>query len=131
MAENLEHMAMEEREHNRVLRETHSDDEIRAIEGAIVASLAPEDSQLSLRWMLPAMGAGERDRLKLDVALGLLRVHVMHLRHEGDVGHAVGVAGGDGSRDDALEAGVQVFQGRRDGHGVTRLPARGPGIPGG
>jgi hypothetical protein len=60
VAENLEHMAMEEREHNRVLWETHSDDEIRAIEGAIVASLTPEDSRLSLGWMVRAMSAGER-----------------------------------------------------------------------
>jgi hypothetical protein len=101
VAENLEHMAMEEREHNRVLWETHSDDEIRAIEGAIVASLTPEDSRLSLGWMLRAMSATERagflgmirqnapaetfegmlqmargllttrDRQKLDAALGL------------------------------------------------------------
>lgn len=60
VAENLEHMAMEEREHNRVLWETHSDAEILAIEGAIVASLTPEDSRLSQGWMLRAMSAGER-----------------------------------------------------------------------
>lgn len=104
ITENLEHMAHEEREHNRVLWETHSDDEIRAIEHAIVSSLPPEEAQLSLRWMLTAMSAGERagfladmrahapaeafagvlgmvrpllgerDRLKLDNALGLPRV---------------------------------------------------------
>lgn len=60
VAENLEHMAMEEREHNRVLWETHSDAEIRAIEGAIVASLTPEDRRISTGWMLRAMNAGER-----------------------------------------------------------------------
>lgn len=104
VAENLEHMAMEEREHNRVLWDTHSDDEIRAIEAAIVASIPPEEAQVSLRWMLTAMSAeeragflaglranapaeafagvlamlrpllGVRDRLKLDTALGLPRV---------------------------------------------------------
>lgn len=104
ITENLAHMAYEEREHNRVLWETHSDDEIRAIEHAIVASLPPEEAQLSLRWMLTAMSAGERatfladmrahapaaafagvlgmlrpllgerDRFKLDTALGLPRV---------------------------------------------------------
>lgn len=103
VTENLEHMAMEEREHNRVLWETHSDEEIHAIEGAIVASMPPEDARLSLRWMLSAMNAGERasfldgirqrapaevfdgmlqlvrpllserDQLKLDTALGLPR----------------------------------------------------------
>lgn len=104
VTENLAHMAHEEREHNRVLWETHSDDEIRAIEHAIVSSLPPEETQLSLRWMLTAMCAeeraaflaglraqapaevfrgvlgmlrpllGERDRLKLDNALGLPHV---------------------------------------------------------
>lgn len=104
VTDNLAHMAFEESEHNRVLWETHSDDEIRAIEAAIVASLPPEESGLSLRWMLTAMSAeeragflanmrahapaeafagvlamlrpllGERDRRKLDVALGLPRV---------------------------------------------------------
>lgn len=103
VTENLAHMAHEEREHNRVLWETHSDDEIRAIEAAIVGSLPPEEAQLSLRWMLTAMSAEERagflagmrqhapaevfqsvlamlrpllverDRLKLDTALGLPR----------------------------------------------------------
>lgn len=104
VTENLEHMAMEERDHNRVLWETHSDEEILAIERAIVASIPPEEAQISLRWMLTAMSAeeratflsgmrqnapaeafagvlgflrpllGERDRYKLDVALGLPRV---------------------------------------------------------
>lgn len=103
VTENLAHMAHEEREHNRVLWETHSDDEIRAIEAAIVGSLPPDEAQLSLRWMLTAMSAeeragflggmrqhapaeafqgvlamlrpllGERDRFKLDTALGLPR----------------------------------------------------------
>ena len=62
VAENLEHMAMEEREHNRVLWDTHTDEEIMAIEAAIVASQGPEDAQLSLRWMLTAMGPSERAR---------------------------------------------------------------------
>lgn len=103
VAENLEHMAMEERDHNRVLWETHADAEIMAVEARIVASQTPEDAQLSLRWMLTAMSAGERadflrgmrenapaeifsgaldlgrsllgarDRQKLEQALGLVR----------------------------------------------------------
>ena len=36
VTENLAHMTHEEREHNRVLWETHSDDEIRAIEAAVI-----------------------------------------------------------------------------------------------
>lgn len=60
VANNLEHMAMEEREHNRILWDTHSDEEIMAIERAIVASQSPQDGQRSLRWMLTAMRPTER-----------------------------------------------------------------------
>lgn len=60
VAENIEHMAMEEREHNRILWETHSDAEIMAIEQAIVASQKPDDAMRSLRWMLTAMQPTER-----------------------------------------------------------------------
>jgi len=60
VAENFEHMALEECEHNAVLWAHYSDEEILAIEHAIVASQSPEDAQLSLRWMLPHMTPGER-----------------------------------------------------------------------
>ncbi len=62
VADNLEHMAREESENNRVLWETHSDEEIMAIEGAIVASQTQEEAGRTLRWMLPAMSAQERLR---------------------------------------------------------------------
>lgn len=62
VAENLEHMAQEESENNRVLWETHSDAEIIAIEGAIVASQSQEEAGKTLRWMVPAMSAQERVR---------------------------------------------------------------------
>lgn len=57
---NLEHMAMEERDHNRILWDTHSDQELMAIEQAIVASQSPADGQRALRWMLTAMQPTER-----------------------------------------------------------------------
>lgn len=60
VAENIEHMAMEESDHNRVLWDTHSDEEILAIEHAIVVSQTPQDAQRSLRWMLTAMQPTER-----------------------------------------------------------------------
>lgn len=62
VADNLLHMAEEESENNRALWETHSDEEIMAIEGAIVASQTQEEAGKSLRWMLPAMSAQERLR---------------------------------------------------------------------
>src|SRR6185312_7639700 len=41
VAYNLVHMAAEERDHNAVLWATHTDDELRAIEASIVASIPP------------------------------------------------------------------------------------------
>lgn len=60
VAANLEHMAMEERDHNRVLWDTYTDEEILAIERVIVASQSPQDGERSLRWMLTAMQPTER-----------------------------------------------------------------------
>jgi len=60
VAENFEHMAREETEHNAVLWATHDDAEIVALEQRIVASLTPDQAQLSMRWMLPHMTPAER-----------------------------------------------------------------------
>lgn len=60
VGENFVHMHMEESEHNAVLWATHSDPELRALEGRIVASLAPREAALGLRWMVPAMTPVER-----------------------------------------------------------------------
>lgn len=57
---NFEHMGKEEREHNAVLWAHYSDDEIRAIEHAIVSGEAPDRLQLAMRWMLPHMTPNER-----------------------------------------------------------------------
>lgn len=87
VAANLEHMAMEEREHNRILWDTHSDQEIMAIEQAIVASQSPEDGQRALRWMLTAMQPTERagflsvlrQSAPVEVFEGLLQMLRAHL----------------------------------------------------
>ncbi len=63
VAENFEHMQREETEHNAVLWATHTDDEIRALEHRIVSSLKPEQSAVSMRWMLPHMTPAERAML--------------------------------------------------------------------
>ena len=60
VAHNLEHMAVEESEHNAVLWETHSDEELRALEHEIHAGITPGQMQVGLRWMLPHMNPGER-----------------------------------------------------------------------
>ena len=60
VAENFEHMQVEEGAHNAVLWATHSDEEIQALEHRIVSSLGPEESRLGMRWMLPHMTPAER-----------------------------------------------------------------------
>lgn len=63
VGENFTHMYVEETEHNRVLWASFSDDELRALEGRIAASLPPEESQQIMRWMVPAMTPAERAML--------------------------------------------------------------------
>lgn len=60
VAHNYVHMAVEETEHNAVLWAHYSDDEIRDIEHRIIASHAPADMQMALRWMLPHINPAER-----------------------------------------------------------------------
>lgn len=60
VAENFLHMDYEETVHNTVLWDTHGDGELEALEGAIVASLAPEMKNASLRWMVAGLNPQER-----------------------------------------------------------------------
>jgi hypothetical protein len=60
VAENFDHMNEEETYNQAVLWDTHSDDELRAIEAAIVASHPPAVNAVALRWMVPAMTPAER-----------------------------------------------------------------------
>lgn len=60
VADNLAHMHEEETRNNAILWQGYSDDEIRAIEHAIVASLSPEKNAEVMSWMLPSMNHQER-----------------------------------------------------------------------
>lgn len=60
VAENFEHMAVEERYNNAVLWACYSDAEIVAIEQRLVAAVKPETMQLLLPWMLPNANPGQR-----------------------------------------------------------------------
>lgn len=62
VGENLLHMQEEEGKHNALLWACCSDAELRAVEGAIVASQSPDDAARTMRWMLPAMSHAERLR---------------------------------------------------------------------
>lgn len=63
VADNFVHMHAEETGHNAILWATHSDEELQAIESALVASIPPQDMMIALRWMVPALNAGERAAL--------------------------------------------------------------------
>jgi Hemerythrin HHE cation binding domain len=60
VADNLVHMAAEERDNNAVLWATHTDAELAGIERSIVASIPPSKIPVSLRWMVPALPPAER-----------------------------------------------------------------------
>lgn len=60
VAENLAHMYREETETTQLLWRLYSDDELRGIQSAIVASESPEELAVTLRWMLPSVTPKER-----------------------------------------------------------------------
>lgn len=60
VADNLQHMHVEETVHNPVLWAAYSDAELDAIEQRIVASIPPQVMAEALHWFLPALNAPER-----------------------------------------------------------------------
>jgi hypothetical protein len=60
MAENFEHMHVEETDHNSVLWARYTDEELAAIHNALVASIPPQEMMFVLRWMVPFMNPAER-----------------------------------------------------------------------
>jgi hypothetical protein len=60
VADNFEHMAVEESEHNEVLWLCYDDEELRDIEQAIVSEVPAEHSMVLLDWMLPHLNPAER-----------------------------------------------------------------------
>lgn len=63
IAENFEHMEVEETRHNQALWAAYGDAELQAIEGRILASIDPQEMGQWLRWMLPAFNPAERAQL--------------------------------------------------------------------
>jgi len=68
VGQNLEHMNEEETHNQSVLWETHTDAELQAIEGEIIASHTPAENAASMRWMIPALPAAQGAAL-----VGMLR----------------------------------------------------------
>lgn len=63
IAENFEHMDVEETRHNQALWDAYGDVELQAIEGRILASIGQQEMRVWLHWMLPAFSPGDRARL--------------------------------------------------------------------
>lgn len=87
VGENYEHMHFEETHNNSVLWAHYTDEEIVAIEHAIIASIEPHENAIVMRWMLPhvspqeraVMLSGMRQNAPAEVfhgVLGMLRVHL-------------------------------------------------------
>ena len=87
IAENFQHMHVEETAHNAVLWARYTDAELIAIHGALVASIPPAEMAYTLRWLLPYMNPGERAAMLADmqahapapVFLGALEIARPHL----------------------------------------------------
>lgn len=60
VAENLEHMNLEETAHNALLWQHYSDDELDAIEARLHAGIPPGEMLHVLGWMLPALPPADR-----------------------------------------------------------------------
>ena len=60
IAENFQHMHVEETAHNAVLWARYTDAELIAIHSALVASIPPADMMFTLRWLVPYMNPAER-----------------------------------------------------------------------
>jgi predicted ester cyclase len=63
VAENLEHMEIEESRHNPILWAHFTDLELAAIHAAIVAATSPAHMALSARWIVPNLSPTERTEL--------------------------------------------------------------------
>lgn len=67
VAENYEHMDVEESVHNTLLWTAYSDAELLALHDRILGAIAPEEMGQVLHWMLPALSHAERHAMLADM----------------------------------------------------------------
>jgi hypothetical protein len=87
VAENFQHMHVEETVHNAMLWEHYSDAELEELHGRLMASIAPQEQLETARWMLPActpaeragMIAAARTQMPPEALLGLLATVRPHI----------------------------------------------------
>lgn len=103
VAENFEHMLLEETRHNSALWAHYSDDELAALHNALIASIPPQEMMATLRWLVPHMTHGERCAMLADMrthapapafeaALAVVRPH-LSARDWDKLDQALGLAG--------------------------------------
>jgi hypothetical protein len=91
VAENFQHMHIEETVHNTLLWQHYSDAELGALHGRLLASIAPQEHLLVARWMVPASTPAERAaivgaaraQMPPEALLGVMRVVRPHLDDAG------------------------------------------------
>ena len=71
IGENLVHMNLEETEHNAVLWSCYTDEELDQIHDCILAAVPPEEMQLVMRWMIPALNPAERAGMLMGMRAGM------------------------------------------------------------
>lgn len=71
VADNLQHMHVEQTAHNAVLWAAYSDEQLMAIEQQIVASIPPQAMAELLGWFMPALNAPERAGMLRDMRQGM------------------------------------------------------------
>lgn len=100
VAENLEHMHIEETDNHAALAARYTDDELRELDRRLVGSIEPAAMMAALRWMLPALNAPERAGLLagmraaapaevVDAVLQMIRPH-LSARDWAKLGAAIG-----------------------------------------
>jgi len=67
VADNFQHMHVEETAHNAVLWARYTDAELLAIHDALVASIPPQEMMAIARWLVPSVNPAERLQLLLDM----------------------------------------------------------------
>lgn len=67
IAENFQHMHVEETAHNAVLWARYTDAELVAVHDALVASIPPEEMAFTARWLIAYMNPAERALVCLDM----------------------------------------------------------------
>ncbi|QJW83533.1 hypothetical protein HK414_03350 [Ramlibacter terrae] len=90
IADNFQHMHVEETAHNAVLWARYTDAELVAVHDALIAAIPPEEMMGTVRWLVPFMNPLERSLMLADVRAkapapafeAMLQVVRPHLRAE-------------------------------------------------